>query len=290
MGRQLGVLIFGILLISGGVFLLLEPLQDFISSFRAHYAAAVERGGRGNGGGGGQQGNGSGAQARPNLQQLEQAEAALKPDQPKIPTLPTFPWPPPAPSAMYVIPNELLRPESTAGTVYLRDIADRIESVLSKAVYFAWTYHAAPNGFAMVTRMEQILPDGRTDPNGRWFPPIAGEEFWLVNYQERLLFADPALYRIIVFFVSDQPFTETGEAVNPLATETLLASGFETLAFEIMHKPYTANHKVTALVYELRKPARQDPELLLPGTLPGRTHLERAELFGALEALGARTQ
>ncbi|MBL8550766.1 MAG: hypothetical protein JNJ73_12350 [Hyphomonadaceae bacterium] len=195
--------------------------------------------------------------------------------------LPDFPWPPPTPSARFVLQRTLL---ANARTQF--DVGERLTSALDRAGYSEYSFYRAPGGFALVARLERMREDGSSAPGDlRFLSPDTSAPFSLGTYVQQLFFAPEGYYRQIVFVTSDKPFT-----TNPDDTLTageaaqLLRQGANRLPESFRQRQFTAAHRVTALVYEFRKGARdRDVTTLDPGRLAGRTHLQRAGILPALE-------
>lgn len=113
--------------------------------------------------------------------------------------IPSFPWPPPAASADEVIPRATL--EQGAIPKSLGDVEARLASALRANGYVERSYYAVPDGFALVTRLEQIGSDGTSKPPpGRWsLSSRSASDFTLSDYVRALFTADPGYYRVIVF-------------------------------------------------------------------------------------------
>ena len=197
--------------------------------------------------------------------------------------MPDFPWPPPAPSAQTVLADSLFR---TAGrpTPPLSAIGSTLVSALEKARYSEYSYYRAPNGFALVARLERIDADGTPLPDEfRFLLPGSQEPFSMTAYIKQLFFAPTGLYRMIVFAVTDQPFTATGTALNAASAARLLSQGTNTLPREFDGLSFTDGHHVTALIYEFRKGTRQgDVSTLTPSRLGARAHLDKSGIYPAL--------
>jgi hypothetical protein len=141
------------------------------------------------------------------------------------PIPPAFPWPPPPASAETMIPRHWL---STTGAAHLADVADRLERALNEAKYHTWSYSSVPNGFALVSQIEQIKSDGTPSPEpARWSTDMP----WVTNmtllaFIKALANAQPGYYRVIVFIVTNQPWSRTGERPTREEAEQWLAKGF----------------------------------------------------------------
>ena len=197
--------------------------------------------------------------------------------------LPDFPWPPPAPSAQAALPNSMFlttgRPAPS-----LSSVGATLVNALERARYFEYSYYRAPNGFALVARLERIATDGTPMPEElRFLLPGSEEPFSLAAYLKRLFFAPEGLYRQIVFTVTDQPFTATGTPLNATSAARLLSKGANRLTSDFDTLPFTDGHRVTALIYEFKKNATAgDVSTLTPSRLGARTHLEKAGIYQAL--------
>ena len=196
-----------------------------------------------------------------------------------------FPWPPPQASATEVIPRTLLEPK--LGPTRLRNADQRITEALEQNGYYERRYYAVPEGFALVTRMEQIESDG-TSKQGpqRWTlqPPLYAE-FSITAYFAALLRGMPGYYRVIVFVVTPFPFEQSTAKVTPNEIEEWYSGGLNRLPpsignLEFSHEGYAC----TALIYEFERPPEVDePRIRLPGRIPGRIHLVKAGIWEKLQ-------
>lgn len=199
--------------------------------------------------------------------------------------LPEFPWPPPEPSAQVVLPDSLFRSPGASAPA-LSAVGARLVSALEQARYFEYSYYRVPNGFALVARLERIGNDGTPLPEQfRFLQPGSQEPFSLSVYVRQLFFAPEGLYRQIVFVVTDQPFTATGPKLDSRAAAKLLSGGANRLSSDYDTAAFTTGHRVSALIYEFSKGAREgDVSMLTPGRLGARTHLDRAGIYPVLSA------
>jgi hypothetical protein len=199
--------------------------------------------------------------------------------------MPDFPWPPPTPSAQAVLPNALFQ---TAGAPAssLSSVGARLVGALEHARYFDYSYYRAPDGFALVARLERIGPDGTALPEEiRFLQPESHEPFSLTGYIKQLFFAPEGFYRLIVFAVTSQPFAATGASLDAAAAASLVSKGANRLSDDFETMAFTDRHRVSALIYEFQKGARErDVSTVTPGRLGARTHLERAGIYQALVA------
>lgn len=208
---------------------------------------------------------------------LEREEAARRAG-----SIPDFPWPPPKASAWAVIPNELItiigQPSPT-----LAAVSQQLERALDSAAYHQRSFFKLPNGFAMVTQLEKINSDGTPITEQRWLSADSSAGFSLEGYLRRLLYADPGRYRLVVFAVTDIPFSTSGEAMTARDASRMVSKGVNILPQTISTDLYSPQHRCTALVYEFRKTTAPQPELVAPSPLPGRDHLVKARMWAAFE-------
>ncbi len=200
--------------------------------------------------------------------------------------IPEFPWPPPKASATDVIPPEFFRKPS-GGETFLRDVERKIHGALESCKYFDKSYYAVPDGFAMVTRLEQINSDGTSKkPPDRWMPEVQplGLKFSLRDYLTRLFTASEGHFRIIVFVVTPHPFSQANVTISrDDAIGWLRGGGLNVLPDSIGGLRYTEKYSCTALIYEFVKIPDKEAEMKFEECLPGRVHLEKSKIWTFLE-------
>ena len=142
-----------------------------------------------------------------------------------------------------------------------------------------------PRGFALVTQLEQIKPDGTPRPGSERFrtdlPSLSDVSF--VEFLKALAKAPPGYYRVIVFIVTDTPFSQSEK--KPTEEEALhwLEVGLNQLPRSIGALAYGEDHRTTALIYEFKRSSKNEPATFVLKSLEsGRTHLERARIWDAL--------
>jgi hypothetical protein len=191
--------------------------------------------------------------------------------------MPDFPWPPPLPSAWEQIPtNLLLAGLGTAPT--LKVVEQRLSNALDGAGYYQRGYFGAPGGFALITQMERFLPDGAPVADRRWTMPIAKSTFSLEAYVKELLFTDPGHFRIVVLIVTTKAIQPSDKPMSASGMFELAGSGAMSLGTAIGDLPFTDKHSCMALIYEFAR-VGSDAQVVRPGTLLGRVHLERARIW-----------
>lgn len=198
--------------------------------------------------------------------------------------VPEFPWPPPKASATVVIPSDFMKKPS-AKITRLGDVETILRYSLDECGYVEKGFYAVPKGFAMVTRLEQINEDGTPkEAQHRWaISPQPLRSFSLNEYLKALFLAKRGLYRIIVFIVTDIPFSQADSTVSRRQAMDWLAEGFNRLPKSISELEYSNDYICTAFVYEFEKiQTEKEARLKLPGRLTGRTHLKKSNLWEKL--------
>jgi hypothetical protein len=165
----------------------------------------------------------------------------------------------------------------------LGDLNGFLTAALAQTGYREKSYYAVPDGFALVTRLEQIEIDGRSKTLDRWSAD-APQVHSLRAYLDALLRAAPGYYRVVALVVTDVPFTQSNGRVSESDALAWLRGGVPWLPTAIADRPYTAEVACTALIYEFERPAGGDPTILLPSRLDAHTHLVKSGLWDALTA------
>jgi hypothetical protein len=193
-----------------------------------------------------------------------------------IRTIPAFPWPPPAASAETSIPDRWLPGKGEAD---LATVANTLENALRQASYRKWSYSSVPNGFALVSQMEQIKADGTPSPEpARWSADLPRvSKMTLLEFIRALVSAQPGFYRVIVFIVTDQPWSRMAEEPTGREADEWLAKGFVWLPKSIGKLPYGLDYRTTALVYEFRKDSKDaEATLVAPSQTTADDHIRKA--------------
>jgi hypothetical protein len=189
--------------------------------------------------------------------------------------LPEFPFPPPAASSQEVLPKSLFQKCKNLG-----DIDQKLNSVLSQQGYEK-AYFKVPNGFALVSRLEQFNKTDASsmqDPN-RWadqIPPITS----FSEYMSALFYPRVGYFRIVVFVVTDIPFSQSGPTATKEEAKTWLREGKNILPAAAAKLPINDNFYCTALIYEYEFTESQKSKL--SNRFSAKTHLEKAKLWNGL--------
>ncbi|HET9166971.1 MAG TPA: hypothetical protein VFP11_13315 [Candidatus Angelobacter sp.] len=195
---------------------------------------------------------------------------------------PVFPWPPPRASATVVLPRDLLQKDSAPRA--LADVNARLIAALGTNGYMERSYYSAPDGFALVTRLEQIEADGRPKSGQqRWtIGSMSFHEFSLRDYLRALFTANSGHYRVIVFILSDVPFSQAKETVTSEQAGGWLRAGMNTLPASIGAKSYSSRHDCTVLIYEFDKEEGKAPQIDMSSALGARAHLQGSGVWRSL--------
>jgi hypothetical protein len=190
----------------------------------------------------------------------------------------SFPWPPPEPSSR----SQPLNFKSK--NIYtLADANQQLVNALSLAKYNQFDYYTVPDGFALVTPLEQIQTDAapKGDPP-RWNVKVQlSEDFSFMNYLKALFMGEKGYYRIMVFIITDKPFSFI-KSKTALEIQNL-PGGINGLPTELGAQPYTSNHKCTVLVYEFEKQKSGDAtSFIKPGRYSVQTHLQKTLVWQSL--------
>lgn len=196
-----------------------------------------------------------------------------------------FPWPPPQYSVAQTVPRAVLLGNADPSGMSLEEVADRIEAGLDAAGYIERGFYGIGcDGFAIVTRLEAIEPDGVPVDGGERFDPADDSRpFSLASYVAQLFYAPPGFYRQITFVVTPRAIRGDGGRTSQEDLDQLLEEGEEELPGAFATVPFTPRHDVTALVYEFRAEGSRDAEAIIPGRLNGAAHLEASGIARGLE-------
>jgi hypothetical protein len=198
------------------------------------------------------------------------------------PPLPAFPWPPPDPTSETVIAARRLGGGSLPPT--LGAAAERLESALRGLGYGRLRFYWIPEGFVLVTRLEQIAEDGSLLPETeRWTTELTERDFSLRDLLRLLFVAPEGHYRVLAFLVTSEPIGSAGRPATEEEAGGWLSGGVDRLPEPVAALPFTAGHRCTAYVYQFQKLGFDgEPIVNPPGAPSADTHLERSGILGAL--------
>jgi hypothetical protein len=176
-----------------------------------------------------------------------------------------------------VIPIDRFQQRSTFG-----EIASELNIALDGTGYFEKSFYSVPGGFAVVTRLEHIYPDGLSfKGNARW---VVGdpEILSLTDYFRRLFRVGKGYYRVVLFVVTSVPFGSTQATVTSDNVGQWLGHGDNHLADDIAKKSVPPSTQCTAVIYEFVKQDGVPPNIDIPSLLSAEKHLQASGILAAL--------
>lgn len=195
-----------------------------------------------------------------------------------------FPLPAPEASTRQVLPDSPFAAGPNMTT--LRDMDRVLSTALDQTGYGERSYLWVPDGFALVTRLEQIYPDGRPKPPPARFSagPVPLRTFSLGDYLRALFTADPGYYRVLVFVVTPHDVSETGKKPTDQESSDWLHGGAAALPSVVAEKPRPPEVRCVVLVYEFenKKTTATTPAVPVPSDIDAKTHLQKAGIWTAL--------
>ena len=206
------------------------------------------------------------------------------PDLPKL-----MPWPPPEASARLVLDRQpfLVGLADPAAPPTLGAIGDLVTHALSADGHRRFGFLGVPgNGFALLTGVEQI--DENAVPlkgSARWSQDILVEPVsasdpgaWLAAVVDAFFFAPKGHYRVLLFIVTDVPFSENPDIeISTWILEDWAVKSFDSIPDQIRALDFSTSHKMTVLVYEFEKQANEEPATRIGGHSV-RDHLRNTQL------------
>lgn len=184
-----------------------------------------------------------------------------------------FPIPYPKPSSNYVFPKAIVRKARN-----MAEMDSILINSLDKVGYSNFSYYKIPNGYAMVTSIENIDHNAFPVPSpGRWgVKSTSIQVFSIGDYLRALFNANKGYYRSIVFLVTNKHLNHDGVVPTPNQIDTLVDSGSTTLPHEAKYFSLDDSYRLEALIYEFEKPEYGNAKLIVPCSHSGKSHLERA--------------
>ncbi|GJM32075.1 MAG: hypothetical protein DHS20C18_10760 [Saprospiraceae bacterium] len=138
----------------------------------------------------------------------------------------------------------------------IKDIDQLLVRMLNTLGYEQKSYYYAPNGFAMLTSLEQIDRSGKPLLGvERWqdYPSVTGFD-GIFDYLSSLVLPKKGYFRLFVFLVSDQNVDSQNGKLNAGDAKAWLREGGFWLPASIGDKLLTDNHRFSILIYEFEAP------------------------------------
>jgi len=200
--------------------------------------------------------------------------------------VPSFSLPPPRPSTWKELPLDRLR-AAHGDNITLGELGAKLQKAFTNAGYDQLSFYSiSPQGFAIVTGVEQMSVDGSpTSGANRFSVKVdAPRSFSLKSYLKALLGPLRGHFRIVVTIVSPVPLTYNPELASLRHSIDWLWSGMTRLPGTIARRPLTSEYSCTLLVYEFVQPsAFTEAVLLVPGSLSAQEHLAKGGVWQGLQ-------
>jgi hypothetical protein len=173
----------------------------------------------------------------------------------------------------------------------LSELSDRLSRALNDGGYeersYYWLDKAHAPGFAIITHIEQIHPDGTPVTSGRWSFDLPNyEHFSIASFLKAMIKADPGSYRMIALVVSKLPFEENQESITEDQVAVLNAGPkflAKTTDSEVV---VTEDYHCTAYIYQFERKTRNDePVFKKSSDVSASAHLKSTPLWNALAQL-----
>ncbi|MEM6264045.1 MAG: hypothetical protein AAGI38_16140, partial [Bacteroidota bacterium] len=192
----------------------------------------------------------------------------------------SFPFPPPKASAtLPEIPITL----KTGGN--FGQVEAQLKRSFQSCGYEELKYYAIPNGFAVVTGIEQIEPTGKPLPlPDRWSNKTKFTfEKSLAGIFEALFTSKEGFFRIIVFAFTSSDISTTRERISKKDALAWFESGWFSLPGKLKKTKFSNDHTLTAFIYEFKVDENENkPALSLPSNVPAKSHLVAAGIWRSL--------
>ncbi|GAA4021835.1 hypothetical protein GCM10022409_01940 [Hymenobacter glaciei] len=161
---------------------------------------------------------------------------------------PALPWPMPPPTSVFPFPASYL-----AGLKTFRDVDDKLSSALTNAGYDTPKHYSIPDGFAVITRLEQTTADARPLPQAqRWLSNAVGGE-QLMGLLRDLVITRKGYFRVMIFVVTPRNVTFSQKPLAQDRATTWYHQGPLFLDAAVGSQLCPPNCRVTALIYEFMK-------------------------------------
>lgn len=207
-----------------------------------------------------------------NFQRLSQDTTIVAFDIMSSGSIKQFPFPPPRGYTFTVLPDGTFANCSTLGDA---------NNILVNAIgpspcgYSDRSYYEIPNGFVLVTKVEEINPDCTS---------ISGRYRFSEGQYESLSFWDffaprKGYFRVFAFLITDQVFNASTTRVTASGALDWIRLGANILPDAIKNKPFKPGYNCTVIVYEFK--SEEANTHLLPLSSPQFTaqyHLEKSNI------------
>lgn len=187
-----------------------------------------------------------------------------------------FPFPPPQ-----CFQSAEIGRETFFGCQNLGEVGKKISRAFEQKGYPA-RFLSVPDGFAVVTQLEQYQADGSIfwDSRNRWHEMPPAEKFsFSIQYFKSLVLPRRAHLRVFVVLVTRQNFSSRAEFVSKESAKAWISLGVNRLPKAVAVQAFNSDFSVDLLVYEFEVPeTNHKPEQHCPCHLDAWTHLQKAGL------------
>jgi len=197
---------------------------------------------------------------------------------------PHFPWPPPASSTMVVLPRTFFTSVPDLRT--LGDLNLLLAKVLDNGGYFERSYYVVPGGYAIVTRIEQIDQAGSPlQSPARWSRAKATPRYpTLRDWAVSLFRATEGNYRVILFVVTNIPFSQSSSRIGMDEIDTWRTNGVNTLPIDLKEAKIPKDCNITALIYDFERGPDAKVTFMTDGILDAVTQLKNTGIWAAFQS------
>ncbi len=187
-----------------------------------------------------------------------------------------FPFPPPQ---CYQLAE--ISPGSFSEAKTLGDVGKKISLAFGQLGY-PYRFMSVPDGFAVVTQLEQYQEDGSIQPQSltRWKELPQAESFSLsLSYLKSLVFPRKAHLRVFAILVTQRSYPSKQERISKDEAKAWISRGVNRLPKAIAEKQFSNSYSVDMLVYEFEVPETTFiPWQHCPCYLNAREHLRKTGL------------
>lgn len=194
-----------------------------------------------------------------------------------VPPIKSFPFPPPLGYTYAVLNDAIFR-----NCHLLGDAAGIIHKAITSSTcdYEDVGYYAIPDGFVVVTKVEEINDDA-TSVSGR-------DRFSEGRYQSMSIldFFAPRKghFRVFAFLVTDVPFNATSTPVTAGSALEWIRLAANVLPDAIKNKPFRSGYNCTVIVYEFKsEDANTHLSPLQSPLFSAQTHLQKSHIAESLQ-------
>jgi CarboxypepD_reg-like domain len=187
-----------------------------------------------------------------------------------------FPFPPPECHTAYEMPRRIFSECKNLG-----DVEQKISSALDVENY-PYRFLSVPNGFAVVTQMEQYNENGTIikDSGTRWVHYPKQEAFsWSISYFNSLIFPKKGYLRLFVYIVTSEVYSSTEEIVSKDQAAAWHNRGVNKLPAQVANIPFSEDYTINLLLYEFEVPeSNHKAQQNCPSRFPAKEHLRLSGL------------